>query len=224
MDIRHNQQENGRIRPEESPCELPASASLAELANLEALEITSDRVTDALVVIDACFPNAADRQAALETYRRYADGNRCYLSAYQERTVRLLEYSVFYKQRAPVGVVGLYQLEGDSKRLYMGWFGVLPEHRKSSLPAGEIPVSASILRYTEALARSLGAEELAAFTEDGESNRRAQAFYERNGFTVTERFERRGEPERVYTKALGFRSDLLLCARSPWRSDLSSSP
>ncbi|MCO6431362.1 MAG: GNAT family N-acetyltransferase [Deltaproteobacteria bacterium] len=70
---------------------------------------------------------------ALTTYRQWTNGPRAYHSEFQGKGVELLGYYLYASGDTPAGVAGIYRLEGEPDRVWMGWFGVKPEFRKSTL-------------------------------------------------------------------------------------------
>ena len=165
-------------------------------------ELSAGNVNDALVVIDECFPLAADRAAARQTYSRYIAGDRRYYSSFSDTTVELVEYVLFRVDGIPAGVAGLYRIDGEPDRIYMGWLGVRPSYRKFQNGEGTAPLSTTIMDFSKARARELNMKELAAVAEDADSNFPTHRYYERHGFVVATRFERQGEADRLYVCSL----------------------
>ncbi len=105
---------------------------------------------------------------------------------------------MLYRQEGrPVAVAGLYKCISKPDLIYMGLFGVIPEHSKSQTKS-ENTLSAEVLEKCKHFARENGARFLGAITEDGEGYIAAQKFYERHGFTNAGSFNRNNEIDREY--------------------------
>lgn len=75
-----------------------------------------------------------------------------------------------------VGVCGLYtRFDCPSDRAWLGWFGLLPEYRRSG-------IGSAVLERLEREARAWGCTSLWVFT--GQENSAGQSFYRRAGFEV----------------------------------------
>lgn len=178
-----------------------AGTALA-LVTLEAREISSATLKDALEIGTKCFPREEDHRAMVEVYNRYISGSRQYFDKDLESQLNLLSYWVYYDrfsgQRAGIG--GLFS-EGDKDpTVWMAWIAVDPDYVAGicRLPKGVPTPTQQMLLHQQHTAREFGFTTLNAYTYDSPDNLLPQAMYERNGFTQTGTFELEGHRQRIY--------------------------
>ena len=177
---------------------------LPGIAGLVVKDVSESNLADALKVFRSCFPSPDDQAAVNASYGRYIRGERRFHSNYHQCEIELALCRVFYIDDAPAGIGGMYRLADTPDFAYMGWFGVVPEHRHSSSTNRSRPLSLIITEYVEAVAReAFNATYLAAFTEDSPDNAKVHRFYERLGFEVQGYFDaENGERERIYVRKI----------------------
>ncbi len=89
---------------------------------------------------------------------------------------KLWEVWLVKSGRKPIGICGLYTLQGavDTKELWLGWLGIIPELRNAGL--GKI-----VMQHLYKSAKSYGCEKLFSYVDKAGT---ALPFYEREGFEV----------------------------------------
>lgn len=159
--------------------------------------VSPANVEEALSVIKQCFPLEEDVRAAALAYHRYTSGELRYNSEFMGTNVELVCYTLYRIDGKPAGVSGVYKVDNDPGRIYMGWLGVAPEYRKSAGVTMK-PLADTIMDDTKRLGVTLGATAVAAVAEDAASNFGTHRYYERHGFSVEKTFLRNGEQDRLY--------------------------
>ena len=159
--------------------------------------VSHANVSEALSVIKQCFPLQEDVQAAALAYHRYTSGEHRYNSAFMGTNVELVCYNLYRIGGKPAGVSGVYKVDNEPGRIYMGWLGVAPEYRKSEGLTMK-PLADTIMEETKAIGVKLGATEVAAVADDAASNFGTHRYYKRHGFSVERTFIRNGEQDRLY--------------------------
>ncbi len=94
------------------------------------------------------------------------------------------------------GITGLYYYDDDPDTVWLGWFGILPEHRRHGY-------GRTLLEKTLEMARTEGFGHLRLYTDYGD-NHNAVLLYEQEGF-IGERYtaETLEYDCRIYSKCLG---------------------
>lgn len=187
------------VTPHVSDSELKG-ASMPERRTIKGVSselISHANVGEALSVIKQCFPLEGDVEDAASTYRRYITGQHHYNSEFMGTNVELISYHLYRVDGKPAGVSGVYKVDNDPGRIYVGWLGVAPEYRKSAGLTMK-PLADTIMDETKAIGATLGATAVAAVAEDAASNFGTHRYYERHGFSVERSFVRNGERDRLY--------------------------
>lgn len=125
-------------------------------------KVTSSTIEDAIYLQATIFPTeicTTDLTNTIENIR----------PAYQERQ----EYYVGYVGETPVGITGLYSFIEHPNDVWIGWFGIHPDHRKKHY-------ATQLFNFTMNLAKSYGYETLRLFT-DTEYNKEAIMLYKKMG-------------------------------------------
>lgn len=100
-------------------------------------------------------------------------GIDCFAEALGNPDVR---YYLYLDGENVVGMSGVYVEPADPKSLWLGWFGVREQYRRSGL-------GRAILKFFEMEARSLGMDYCRLYTGDTEQNRGVMEFYRKCGYT-----------------------------------------
>ncbi len=87
----------------------------------------------------------------------------------------LQTYWVAYHKKTPVGIVGLYAYKAYPKDAWLGWYGVLKEHRNKGF-------GREIFEFAKDQAKAFGFENLRLYTDE-EDNFVATKLYEKLGMT-----------------------------------------
>lgn len=88
------------------------------------------------------------------------------------------EYWILTEDGGPVGVSGIYVIDAEPKCAWLGWFGILPEHRRKGLGSKAIALF-------EEQARKRGFTTVRLYTAR-DDNDAAKTFYRRNGYSEEE--------------------------------------
>lgn len=92
------------------------------------------------------------------------------------KTDRLWEVWLIKLGNKPIGVCGLYTLHGatDTKELWLGWLGIIPELRNMKL-------GTQVMEHLYTFARSVGCERIYSYVDKGG---KPLNFYKREGFEI----------------------------------------
>lgn len=116
------------------------------------------------------------KTASLVQYEIFNESHSCgyldYLDEVENRKKRLLplDFLVYYKKK-PVGVIGLYEIDGYPDDIWLNWFGVLPKYRK-------LGFGTQMLLHVLQLSKSMGRKNFRLFTY-AVWHYRAQGIYKR---------------------------------------------
>ena len=148
----------------------------SEIMTLE--KVNPDNLALALATAKAVFPY------------ELRDGKMSMEEAYVEAIGKDWPHFAYYIAKDEgriIGITGHYPPEDDSKEIWLGWFGVLPDARGHGW-------GTMILHETCRIVASLGATEMHIYSGDRPEERKAHALYIRNGFKHTGNGSVAGEP------------------------------
>jgi GNAT superfamily N-acetyltransferase len=159
--------------------------------------ITAQNMDVAIALADTCFHTDDERSHFRDTYNRLATGQTVYQDDEMGCAMHLLPYFLYYASENVVGTTGLYVCDGNTDRLWLGWFGIHPSRRGTG-------VGSEMLTQISKLAHLYGAKELALYTSEHEDIERVKHFYEKNGFrTLGTPHHYRAARVFKYVKTLG---------------------
>lgn len=114
--------------------------------------------------------------AGVIQYEIFNESNSCgyldYISEVENRqkSILPLDFLVYYRQQ-PVGIVGLYEIEGSPDDVWLNWFGVLPKYRKHG-------IGTQMLLFALETAKKIGKKNFRLCTYSA-LNVKAQGIYKR---------------------------------------------
>jgi GNAT superfamily N-acetyltransferase len=146
--------------------------------------ITKNNLLQAISIAKIVFPYESINGVCWpeESYRDYC--------LHKKDTIN--RYYLCFDGTECVGITGYYIYDG---RLWLAWFGVLPEYRGKSY-------GATILHDTCAMVTHIGAEALYLYSNDRKEERCAQSMYKNHGFVLYRKGKIGVDPILYYRKKL----------------------
>jgi GNAT superfamily N-acetyltransferase len=130
--------------------------------------LSEELVEDAIVLIETVFPYKQDQKTAKWSFR-----NSLTQAKYNQ------QYWLAVNSHGEiVGVTGLYHYDNDKSVVWLGWFGVHPQHRRHGL-------GSMLLDFSISEASKRGFSVLKLYSSFDENEKAAHCLYRKYGFIET---------------------------------------
>jgi len=137
------------------------------------IPLSNEILDEAVSLIEAVFPYKTDQKKARRSFTdslSRPDSDKQYWLAVNH-------------QGSIVGITGLYDNDKDSNVVWLGWFGVHPQHRRHGL-------GSMLLEFAISEAIKRGFSVLKLYSSFDENERAAHHLYEKSGFVQTKSDEK----------------------------------
>ena len=143
--------------------------------------LSRENLPGALGALAAIFPDEPDAQEAFK------------VSLNRKRGMGYFEYWVLIHEGKVIGTTGLYRESATRRDLWLGWFGVVPEHRGKGW-------GSKLLEFTVAKAQDMKANNLYLWTTNAPDMTVSALLYKKRGFKKVS--TEKGKPYNTITYGL----------------------